>query len=153
MTYTDPAAQLAAVSALRAEFNAREAAKNLKFQQAEAKAREKEMKRREKRDESARRKSETQERKRGLSRSDNEKIDPLSAVDYNSTTAFPVAVDINIQGMEQERPTRPKRGRTLTGSSAGKAGKAISSHWSLFWFRFTTMWLKFKRNVGVGKKR
>ena len=141
-TNTDPAAQLAAVQALRAEFNAREAAKELKFREAEAKAQEKEWKRKEKLDESIRRKSEAHERRRAKSNATSEKSVPLSTSGYSSTAAFP---------FDSEPPTlhhgRPRRGRTAT---AGSATKAVSSQWSLFWFRFKTMWMKFKRSMRGG---
>ncbi|MCJ1398365.1 hypothetical protein MMC11_001563 [Xylographa trunciseda] len=142
-TATDPAAQLAAVQALRAEFNAREAAKDLKIQQAEARLQQKDARKREKRDESTRRKSEAQERKRTRSTAASEKSVPLST-EYTRTLAVPMEID---SYMEEQEVKRPKRGRTAT---AGSAGKAVGSQWSLFWFRFRTMWLKFKRSMSRG---
>lgn len=141
-TNPDPTAQLAAVQALRAEFNAREAAKEVKFREAEAKAQEKEWKKKEKLDESIRRKSEALERKRAKSNATSEKSVPLSTGGYSSTAIFP---------LDTEPPTlhhsRRRRGRTTT---AGSASKAVSSQWSLFWFKFKTMWMKFKRSMKGG---
>ncbi|MCJ1380652.1 hypothetical protein MMC17_003760 [Xylographa soralifera] len=142
-TATDPAAQLAAVQALRAEFNAREAAKDLKIQQAQARLQQKDARKQEKRDESTRRKSEAQERKRTRSTAASEKSVPLST-EYTQTLAAPMEIDFDMEAPELKRP---KRGRTAT---AGSAGKAVGSQWSLFWFRFRTMWLKFKRSMSRG---
>ncbi|MCJ1322014.1 hypothetical protein MMC15_007359 [Xylographa vitiligo] len=142
-TATDPAVQLAAVQALRAEFNAREAAKDLKIKQAAERLQQKDARKQEKRDESARRKSEAQERKRTRSTNASEKSVPLST-EYTQTLAAPMEIDFD---MEAQEVKRPKRGRTAT---AGSAGKAVGSQWSLFWFRFKTMWLKFKRSMSRG---
>ncbi|MCJ1292541.1 hypothetical protein MMC34_004092 [Xylographa carneopallida] len=139
-TATDPAAQLAAVQALRAEFNAREAAKDLKIKQAADRLQQKDARKQEKRDESARRRSEAQERKRTRSTAASEKSVPLST-EYTQTLAAPMERDFD---MEAQGLKRPKKGRTVT---AGSAGKAVRSQWSLFWFRFRTMWLKFKRSM------
>ena len=139
-TATDAATQLAAVQALRAEFNAREAAKDLKIRQAEARVQQKDARKREKRDESARRKSEAQERKRTKSTAASEKSVPLS-MEYTQMVPVPMEVGVDVEAQEMKRP---RRGRTAT---AGSAGKAVGSQWSLFWFRFRTMWLKFKRSM------
>ncbi|MCJ1483843.1 hypothetical protein MMC06_004011 [Schaereria dolodes] len=139
-TNTDPAAQAAAVLALRAEFNAREAAKDLKIQQAAERVQEKEAKKKEKRDESARRKSEAQERKRARSTATSEKSVPLSTGGH-TTPVFPLDVQ------DHSYHTQPRRGRAQTASSATKA---LSSQWSLFWFKFKTVWLKFKRRMSTG---
>ena len=144
---TDPAAQIAAVQALRAEFDAREAAKNLKYQEAEAKAQEKEARRREKQDDSQRRKSEAQERKRAKSNPLSEKSVitlPIGAGGYGSSTEGVLSMHTEDEGLNAHPTHRPKRGRTAT---AGSAGKAVSSQWSLFWFKFKTMWMKFKRTM------
>ena len=137
-TNTDPAAQMAAVQALRAEFNAREAAKDLKIQKAEERLQQKNVKKKEKRDESLRRKSEAHERKRTKSNAASEKSIPLS-MEYSHTVPAPMAIDLEANG-----PSRPRKGRTATATSATKA---VSSQWSLFWFKFKTMWLKLKRSV------
>ena len=137
-TNTDPAAQIAAVQALRAEFNAREAAKDLKIQKAEERTQQKNVKKREKRDESIRRKSEAHDRKRSKSNPASEKSVPLS-MEYSHTVPVPMDIDLEANG-----PSRPRRVRTATASSATKA---VSSQWSLFWFKFRTMWLKLKRSM------
>ena len=150
-TATDPAAQMAAVQALRAEFDAKEAAKNLKYQEAALKAQEKEARKRDKQDETLRRKIKAQERKRAKSNPLSEKSTitlAASAGGYGSSTEGVLSMNA-----EDERPDlfsahHPKRARTAT---AGSAGKAVSSHWSLFWFKFKTMWMKFKRSMS-GKK-
>ncbi|MCJ1355334.1 MAG: hypothetical protein MMC33_005325 [Icmadophila ericetorum] len=139
----DPAAQLVAVQALRAEFNAREAAKDLKYQQAQERAQEREVKRKERRDESQRRKSEAQERRRAKSNANSEKSVPLSTTAYDSTFALP---------LETELPTlhhdRNPRGRKRTRTGESKRSEAMSK-WSMFWFNFKTMWIKFKRSVSA----
>ena len=147
-TNTDPNAQLAAVQALRAEFNAREAAKELKYQEAEAKTQEKEARKRERQTESIRRKSEAQERKRARSKSNatSEKSVPLSAGGYSTVTAQHLD---EVEYPSLHNPARPRRGRTAT---AGSAGKAVSSQWSLFWFKFKTMLMKFKRSMRIGSR-
>ena len=137
-TNTDPAAQLAAVQALRAEFNAREAAKEMKLQEVEARIQQKEARRKEKRDESQRRRSEAQDGRRAKSNATSEKSVPLS-MEYSQTTTVPMDIDL-----EAGVSSRPRRTRTTT---AGSATKAVSSQWSLFWFKFKTMWLKFKRSI------
>lgn len=149
-TVTDPAVELAAVQALRAEFNAREAAKDVKIQQAHARVQEKQSKKQERREEEIRRKEEALERKRAKGTAASEKSVVLSTGEYNSAPSlFPVAVGGRGAGGEKGgRYGHGGRGRKSTVGSAGKAGKAVSSHWSLFWFRFKTMWLRFKRTVG-----
>ena len=144
-TSLDPNAQLLAVQALRAEFDAREAAKELKFREAEAKAMEKETRKRQKVDESIRRKSETKERKRARSNAASEKS-PLSA-GRNSTTTGARREDGDYPTLYLGRP-RPRRTAT-----AKSAGKAVSNQWSLFWFKFKTMWMKFKKSVAVGSTK
>ena len=149
-TTTDPAAQIAAVQALRAEFDAKEAAKNLKYQEAELKAQEKEARKREKQDETLRRKSEAQERKRARSNPMSEKstITLPTSGGYGSSTEGVLSIQAEDEDPNAFFAQRPKRKRTAT---AGSAGKAVSSQWSLFWFKFKTMWMKFKRSVS-GKK-
>ena len=140
----DPAAQKAIVDLKRQEFNEREAAKELKYQQAEARAQEKEARRRERKEEEERRTSEKRERKRAKSNAASEKSSFLNAGDTHER--FP-----SVQTLPQEspvvtaQPTGRKRGDTA--ESAGKAGKAVHSQWTLFWFRFKTMWLRLKRKM------
>ena len=138
---------LLTVQALRAEFNAREAAKDQKYAAAEARAAEKEARRRERRDHSQRRREEQQDRKRARSRGNSEKSAPLSAIEYSSTTALPVDEELEYIRRGVRPPTGKRRG--TTGTTGKKAGKAVSSQWSLFWFRFKTMWLRLKRSMGV----
>lgn len=146
----DPAAQKAIVDLKRQEFNEREAAKDLKYQQAEVRAQEKEARRREKKEEESRRTSEKRERKRAKSNAASEKSSFMTAGGGDTQReSFP-----SLQVSPQEYPPvgsqqpsgRRKRGNTAE-SSAGKAGKAVHSQWTLFWFRFKTMWLRLKRKM------
>ncbi len=141
-TTNDPAAQAATVQALRQKFNEKEAAKDLRYQQAEAKAMEKEARRKERRDESQRRKSEGKERKRARSNAASEKSSVMNfgGQQYPVTTA-PTTEEIP----QPKQPTQQHRRR---GETAGLAGKAVQSQWMLFWFKFKTMWLKLKRKMG-----
>lgn len=140
----DPAAQKAIVDLKRQEFNQREAAKELKYQQAEARAQEKEARRRERKEDEERRTSEKRERKRARSNAASEKSSFLNAGDTHES--FP-----SVHALPHEfpvvaaQPTGRKRGDTA--ESAGKAGKAVHSQWTLFWFRFKTMWLRLKRKM------
>lgn len=134
-TQTDPITQAATVQALRQQFIEREAAKDLKFQQAEAKAQEKEAKKREKREEDERRKSEGKERKKGKNTTSEKS-------GFSDAREGPFPADRNT------RPGPPRRGAT---EKAGMVGKAVRSQWSLFWFNFKTMWLKLKRKMSTSK--
>ena len=142
-TANDPATQAATVQALRQKFNEKEAAKDLRYQQAEAKAQEKEAKRKEKRDESQRRKSEGKERKRAKSNAASEKSSLMNfgVQQYPFTTAPPT------EEVPQPKPQEQQRRRR--GETAGSAGKAVQSQWMLFWFKVKTMWLKLKRKMGT----
>ena len=139
----DPAAQKAIVDLKRQEFNEREAAKDLKYQQAEARAQEKEARRRDRKEEEERRTSERRERKRARSNAASEKSSFL-------TVGEPIENFPSVQSLPQgdsvaAQPMGRKRGDTA--ESAGKAGKAVHSQWTLFWFRFKTMWLRLKRKM------
>lgn len=138
-TQPDPATQLATVQALRQKFNEKEAAKDLKFQQAEKKAMEKEAKRKDKRDEEERRKSESKERKRAKSNATSEKleIEILGAIAHPPEEAPFVEETFVRYGQQRRGPTE----------KAGVAGKAVQGQWSLFWYKFRTMWLKLKRKM------
>ena len=141
-TQTDPITQAATVQALRQKFNEKEAAKDLKFQQAEARAHEKEARKREKREEDEKRKSEAKvgkERKRGKSNTPSEKSGFANVREHgnqDATGSFPAE--------PLTRPGLPHRGPT---EKAGVARKVVRSQWSLFWFKFKTMWLKLKRKM------
>ena len=89
----------------------------------------KEERRRERRDESLRRKSEARERK-----GERERSLPASEKEMEE-------VGVGLEG-------RAKRGRAGTAASASKA---VSNRWSLFWWRFRTMWLRLKRSMGGGE--
>jgi len=143
---------MAAVQALRAEFAAREAAKDEKYRVKEARAAERQRRKSEKRSESLRRQSLNNERKRARSNAaESEKSAPISAIGYRSTATLPEPEIVEVRLAEREwdggdRYDKPmKRKKTAT---AGSAGKAVSSRWSLFWFRFKTAWLKMKRGMG-----
>ena len=139
----DPAAQKAIVDIKRQEFNEREAAKDLKYQQAEARAQEKEARRREKKEEEERRTSEKRERKRAKSNAASEKSSFMNAGETHES--FPSLQTSPQEFSKGARPSGRKRGDTA--ESAGKAGKAVHSQWTLFWFRFKTMWLRLKRKM------
>jgi hypothetical protein len=134
-TNNDPIVQAATVQQLRRQFQEKEAAKEIKYQAAEARAQEKEAKRQEKREESERRTSEKKERKRARSNAASEKSSFLTAGEV-----FPV-VPMHPQEASESRASQQKS----RGDTAGSAGKAARSKWSLFWFRITTMWLRLKR--------
>lgn len=160
-TTLDPAVTQATVNVLRAEFAAREAAKDAKHQMAEARALEREKLRREKRDESARRKDEADQRKRARSAAGSEASRTVGAVEYGSVKAYPVqSGDVELEKLEREREkTRRMRTRSETAKSEKMEGglpkkkkpvKAVMSQWSLFLFQCKTMWLKIKRSIGLG---
>lgn len=138
-TQPDPVTQLATVQVLRQKFNEKEAAKDLKFQEAEKKALEKEAKRKEKRGEEERRKSESKERKRAKSNTTSEKLGTvtLGAAKHPPSEA-PFVEEASVP------PGQQRRGPT---EKAGVAGKAVQGQWSLFWYKFRTMWLKLKRKM------
>ena len=157
---------VATVQALRAEFYAREAAKEAKYAEAAQRAAEKEARRQERREASQRRKDEAAERKRVARANtgygyeyeyENEKAGeedvPLSAIEYSNTVPAGLPVDEELEWIRKgiRPPTQKQRvQRTQTGgSSVGKKAKAVSNGWGLFWFRFKTVWLKFKRGMGI----
>lgn len=130
---TDPITQAAAVAALRQKFNEKEAAKDLKYRQADARKREK-------REEEERRKSEGINRKRAKSNntaSEKSTMDPVAEHDHPSVTVL----------FGEAASGRPSQTRRRPMDQAGAATKAVQSQWSLFWFRCKTMWLKLKRKV------
>ena len=138
-TATDPqaeaAAQAATVAHLRQQFDEKERAKDLKYQEAEARAQAKEEAKRQKREASESRKSEAKERKRAKSNAASEKTVPIAEYDASNTRPFNAPPP---QGHTKQR----RRG--ATGASAGKA---VHSRWQLFWFRFKTAWLRLKRKM------
>lgn len=135
----DPVAQAATVQQMRRQFQEKQAAKDLKYQQAEARAHEKEARRQEKRDESERRTSEKRERKRARSNAASEKSSFLTA---EQSEPFPT-----VEMLPPKTSTPAVQPQRTRGDTAGSAGKAARSKWSLFWFRFTTMWLTIKRKM------
>ena len=145
-TANDPAAQAATVQALRQKFNEREAAKDLRYQQAEAKAQEKEAKRKEKRDESQRRKSEGRERKRAKSNAASNAASEKSSLMNFGAQQYPLATAPTTDEIPQPKSQEQQRRRR--GETAGSAGKAVQSQWMLFWFKVKTVWLKLKRRMG-----
>lgn len=138
-TQSDPATQAATVQALRQKFNEKEAAKDLKFQQAEARAKEKEAKKKEKREEEERRKSEGKERRRAKSSTASEKSG-IGMMDENEHVS-PMAPFV------EEAFPRSSQQRRRPVEKAGVAGKAVQSQWSLFWFKFKTVWLMLKKKM------
>ena len=139
-TNNDPVTQAATVQQLRRQFQEKEAAKELKYQQAEAWAQEKEAKRREKRDESERRTSEKRERKRAKSNAASEKSSFLAAGEHHET--FPT-----VQMLPRQSSLPEVSQQRVRGDTSGSAGKAARSKWSLFWFRITTFWMTLKRKI------
>ena len=139
-TATDSASQQATVQALRQKFQEKEAAKDRKYQEAEARAQEKEARRQERREENERRTSEKRERKRTRSNAASEKSSFMAPGDQ--VEGFPV-----VHLYPPEVPTLADPPHRRRGDTAGSAGKAVHSQWSLFWFRFKTMWLKLKRRM------
>ncbi|MCJ1309648.1 hypothetical protein MMC25_003308 [Agyrium rufum] len=134
------ASQLAAVQALRAEFNAREAAKDARYRELESRARRKEDRRKEEREDTVRRKSEAQERKMSRQASvEREKVNVRVLVGSTET-----------QGREVFDAADWERARTSKGTkkTPAQGAKAVSNQWTLFWFRFKTMLLKIKRSMG-----
>ena len=138
-TYTDPAAHAATVAALRQQFNEREAAKDLKAQQAEAKAQMKEAKKKQRVEEDNQRRLDNKNKKRIKSSQVNEKAhNPIPAEHQNIPGMLLYTENPHVKpGPARRRPTE----------TAGVAGKAFQSQWSLFWFKFKTMWLKLKRKM------
>ncbi|MCJ1462414.1 hypothetical protein MMC07_001015 [Pseudocyphellaria aurata] len=139
-TQTDPATQAATVQALRQKFNEKEAAKDLKFQQAEARAKEKEVKKKEKREEEDRRKSEGKERRRAKSNTASEKSGTGITDEHEQRTPMAPFVEEEVFPRSSQQRRRPVE-------KAGVAGKAVQSQWQLFWFKFKTMWLKLKKKM------
>ncbi len=125
------AARTATVAHLRREFNDREEAKQLRYQEAEARAQAKEIGKKQKREESQTRKSEAKERKRAKSNAASEKTIPMA--DYDTAQPF-----ILPPSHEFVQPRR----RGATGASAGKG---ILNRWQLFMFKLRTAWLKLLR--------
>lgn len=138
-TQTDPATQAATVQALRQKFNEKEAAKDLKFQQAEARAKEKEAKKKEKKEEDDRRKSEGKERRRAKSNTASEKSGIAILDEHDRVAPMPP--------FAEEAFPRSSQQRRRPAEKANVAGKAVQSQWSLFWFKFKTVWLKLKKKM------
>ena len=160
---TDPAQQAATVQHLRKQFQEKEAAKDLKYQEAEMKAAAKEQRRRERREEDDRRTSEKRERRRARSNATSEK----SSLNFGAGTGrdrdrddrplhsrdgFPAMEMSRSQGppvvQPAPRPAWQAEKRTAADPSGGGRGKAVHSQWTLFWFRFRTMWLRLRRKMG-----
>ena len=135
-TATDYAETAATVAELRRKFNEKQEAKDAKYQEAAIRQEAKEHAKRQKREEGEQRKSEGKERKRTKSNAASEKTVTMGEYDNAPTLSF-------IPGSPSEQGQRRRAG---TGASAGKA---VHSQWQLFWFRFKTAWLRFKRMMGV----
>lgn len=140
-TSNEPIPLPQAVQAARQKYKEEQAAKNRKYEEAEAKKQEKEARRQEKREESERRTSEKRERNRARSTAASEKSTYLAGVEQHED--FP-AVQMLSQDMQYKSESQKQRKR---GDTAGSAGKAVHSQWSLFWFKFRTMWLRLKRKM------
>lgn len=140
-TSTEPIPLPQAVQAARQKYKEEQAAKNRKYEEAEAKRLEKEAKRQEKREDSERRTSERRERNRARSTAASEKSSFLATSEQHE--AFP-AVHMLSQDMQYKPEPQQQRKR---GDTAGSAGKAVNSQWSLFWFKFRTLWLRLKRKM------
>ena len=153
----------ATVQALRAEFYAKEAAKDAKYAEVAARQAEREARRQEKRQMNQRRKQEAAERKHGNSGDEycyeNEKDNgdgaTISTFEHQALAPGGLPVDEELEWIRKgKRP--PKRATVqrrhtngTTSSSVGKKAKAVGNGWGLFWFQVKTMWLKLKRGVGI----
>jgi len=129
------AARAATVALLRREFNDREEAKQLRYEEAEARAQAKEIAKRQKREESQTRKSEARERKRAQSNAASEKTIPMAEYE----TAQPFIPPPSNQFVQPRR-------RAATGASAGKG---IRNRWQLLMFKLRTAWLKLLRMMSI----
>ena len=158
---TDPLQQAATVHALRQQFQAREAAKDRKYAEAEARVAEREQRRKDKKEEDERRTSEKRERKMMRSRANSEKS--------SMSLARFATRDGSLQGKEMydlpesDRHDSPasaqgamisKEGRkeskslpSGTRAQRGSRGEKVQSSWALFWFRLKTAWLRLKRKM------
>jgi len=133
-----------AVQAARQKYKEEQAAKDRKFHEVEARKQEKEAKRQGKREQGERRTSEKRERNRARSNAASEKSSFLTAGEqYESSPS----VQMLSQDMLYQPEPQQQKKRGDTAGSAGKAGKAAHSQWSLFWFKFRTMWLRLKRKM------
>lgn len=142
----DPKDDFATVQALRAQFDAEQGLKAAKLEEAQARAADKEERRQ-------RKKADQAQRKRTRSTATSEKSVPFSTVDYENTRALPVDEDLEYMRRDTMSPTEV-HSETLNeknGRRQGRpnTGKARSSKWNLFWFRFRTAWLKFQRGIGL----
>ena len=135
-TSTNYAETAAIVAELRRKFEEKQDAKEAKYQEAALRQEAKDYAKRQKREGSERRKSEGQDRKRTKSNAASEKNVVMGEHDNAPTLSF---IPGSPSGQGQRR-------RVTTGASAGKA---VHSQWQLFWFRFRTAWLRFKRMMGV----
>ena len=126
----------ATVAELRRKFEEKQDAKDAKYQEAAMRQEAKEYAKRQKREGSERRKSEGKDRKRTKSNAASEKNVTMGDHENAPTLSF---IPGSPSGQGQRR-------RVATGASAGKA---VHSQWQLFWFRFRTAWLRFKRMMGI----
>ena len=126
----------AIVAELRRKFEEKQDAKDAKYQEAALRQEAKDYAKRQKREGSERRKPEGKDRKRTKSNAASEKTVTMGEHENAPTLSF---IPGSPSGQGQRR-------RTTTGASAGKA---VQSQWQLFWFRFRTAWLRFKRMMGV----
>lgn len=140
-TSTEPIPLPQAVQAARQKYKEEQAAKDRKYQGAEARKQEKEAKRQEKREDSERRTSEKRERNRARSTAASEKSSFMTAGEQHES--FP-AVQLLSQDTQYKPEPQQQRKR---GDTTGSAGNAVHSQWSLFWFKFRTMWLRLKRKM------
>ncbi|KAL8995387.1 MAG: hypothetical protein Q9169_004864 [Polycauliona sp. 2 TL-2023] len=143
-TNEDPVVRAAQVAVLRKEFDERERAKDEVRREQEAKKASREAKKQAKRDESEQRKSESRARKRAQSNTMSEKSATRAA--YQAQQEKP-SVPSGMAGT-----TTPGGGVRRRGPTPASAGKALANRWQLFIFWLKTVWLKFKRAIGVGSK-
>ncbi|KAI4277503.1 MAG: hypothetical protein LQ337_001721 [Flavoplaca oasis] len=145
-TNEDPVVRAAQVAILRKEFNEKERAKDEVRQEQEAKKAQRAAKKQAKRDESEQRKSESKARKRAQSHAEmSEKSATRAAYQHQQPeqTSVPASVSGTLT------PGGRARGR---GGAPATAGKALASRWQLFVFWLKTVWLKFKKAIGLGSK-
>lgn len=163
---TDPVQQAATVQALRQQFQAKEAAKDRKYAEAEARVAEREQRRKEKKEEDERRTSEKRERKLMRSRANSEKSsmslarfatrdDSLQSKEmYGLPESDRYGSHASAQEAMMSKEGR-KGSRSLpSGARAqiGSKGEKVQSSWALFWFRFKTACLRLKRKMSGGSR-
>ena len=145
-TNEDPVVRAAQVAILRKEFDEKERAKDEVRQEQEARKAQRAAKKQAKRDESEQRKSESRARKRAQS---NAEMSEKSATRAAYQHQQPEQTRVHASVGETLTPGGRVRGK---GGAPATAGKALANRWQLFVFWLKTVWLKFKKAIGLGSK-